>query len=128
MSYTKVTNFATKDSLPSGDPDKIVKGSEINTEFNNIQTAITALNSTIGVLNNSVFTSISAIDVGKQFNGGSQYGAYITSPNPGFLVIWNNLNNTSSGIAAAINGAQARVYNPGGDHYANYIKVTFGTG
>jgi hypothetical protein len=38
--YTPSTNFATKDALPSGDPLKIVKGTEINTEFVNIQTAI----------------------------------------------------------------------------------------
>ena len=38
--YTKSTNFATKDSLPSGDALKIVKGTEIDTEFNNIATAI----------------------------------------------------------------------------------------
>ena len=81
-----------------------------------------------GLSGTSAITSVSSIDVGKQFNGGSQYGAYITAPNPGFLVIWNNTNNTSSGIAAAINGGQARVYNPGGDHYANFIKVTFGSG
>ena len=40
--YTKSTNFATKDALPSGDPLKIVKGTEIDTEFNNIATAITS--------------------------------------------------------------------------------------
>jgi hypothetical protein len=38
--YTQSTNFATKDALPSGDPLKIVKGTEINTEFVNISTAI----------------------------------------------------------------------------------------
>lgn len=38
--YTKSTNFATKDNLSSGNPLKIVKGTEINTEFDNIQTAI----------------------------------------------------------------------------------------
>jgi len=38
--YTKSTNFATKDNLSSGDPLKIVKGTEIDTEFNNIATAI----------------------------------------------------------------------------------------
>jgi hypothetical protein len=38
--YTQSTNFATKDSLSSGDPLKIVKGTEINTEFVNISTAI----------------------------------------------------------------------------------------
>jgi phage gp45-like len=38
--YTKSTNFATKDNLSSGNPLKIVKGTEIDTEFNNIATAI----------------------------------------------------------------------------------------
>jgi len=38
--YTKTTNFATKDSLPSGNPAKIVKGTEIDTEFNNIAVAV----------------------------------------------------------------------------------------
>jgi hypothetical protein len=38
--YTQSTNFATKDALSSGDPLKIVKGTEINTEFVNISVAI----------------------------------------------------------------------------------------
>ena len=38
--YTKATNFASKDSLSSGNALKIVKGTEIDTEFNNIATAI----------------------------------------------------------------------------------------
>jgi hypothetical protein len=38
--YTKATNFASKDSLSSGNPLKIVKGTEIDTEFNSIATAV----------------------------------------------------------------------------------------
>ena len=38
--YTKSTNFAIKDSLISGDPAKIVKGTEIDTELVNIQSAV----------------------------------------------------------------------------------------
>lgn len=38
--YVKSTNFASKDSLSSGNPSKIVKGTEIDTEFNNIATAV----------------------------------------------------------------------------------------
>jgi len=38
--YVQSTNFATKDALPSGDPLKIVKGTEINTEFVNIAVAV----------------------------------------------------------------------------------------
>jgi hypothetical protein len=38
--YTKTTNFASKDNLSPGNPLKIVKGTEIDTEFNNIATAV----------------------------------------------------------------------------------------
>lgn len=38
--YTKATNFAIKDSLNTGNPSKIIKGTEINTEFDAIQSAI----------------------------------------------------------------------------------------
>lgn len=40
--YVKSTNFASKDSLASGNPLKIVKGTEIDIEFNSIATAITS--------------------------------------------------------------------------------------
>jgi hypothetical protein len=49
--YIKSTNFASKDSLASGNPLKIVKGTEIDTEFNNIATAVaTKLDSNGGTL------------------------------------------------------------------------------
>lgn len=38
--YTKATNFAAKDGLPSGNAGKIVKGTEIDTEFTAIASAI----------------------------------------------------------------------------------------
>ena len=37
--YTVTTDFAAKDSLPSGNSGKIIKGSEFSAEFNNIATA-----------------------------------------------------------------------------------------
>ena len=38
--YVKSTDFASKDALASGNASKIVKGTEIDTEFNNIATAV----------------------------------------------------------------------------------------
>ena len=38
--YTKTTDFAAKDSLPSGDSGNIIKGAEFETEFDAISTAI----------------------------------------------------------------------------------------
>ena len=38
--YTTTTNFTAKDSLPSGDSGKVIRGSEFDTEFTAISTAI----------------------------------------------------------------------------------------
>ncbi len=40
--YTKTTNFAIKDGLVSGNPSKIIKGTEIDTEYNNIASAVSS--------------------------------------------------------------------------------------
>lgn len=45
--YTKATNFLAKDSLASGDPAKIIKGSEFDVEFNALQTAVNSKANTI---------------------------------------------------------------------------------
>ena len=39
ISYVVTTNFGAKDSLPTGDANKIIKGSEFTTEFNAIKSA-----------------------------------------------------------------------------------------
>lgn len=38
--YTKATNFAIKDTLATGNVNKIVRGTEIDTEFTAIATAV----------------------------------------------------------------------------------------
>ena len=38
--YVKSTNFTAKDTLPQGDANKVIRGSEFDTEFNAIQTAV----------------------------------------------------------------------------------------
>lgn len=55
-SYVKSTNFASKDSLASGNPLKIIKGTEIDTEFNNIATAV----ATKSDINSPTFTGTPA--------------------------------------------------------------------
>ena len=46
--YTKTTDFEAKDSLPSGDSGKIIKGAEFETEFDNIATAVATKADTAG--------------------------------------------------------------------------------
>lgn len=38
--YTKSTNFAVKDGLITGNPNKIIKGTEIDTELTAVSSAI----------------------------------------------------------------------------------------
>jgi len=38
--YVKSTNFTAKDSLPSGDANKVIRGSEFDTEFDALATAV----------------------------------------------------------------------------------------
>lgn len=45
-SYTKATDFAAKDTLTSGDPDKVVKGTEIDDEFTLIEAAVNSKSNT----------------------------------------------------------------------------------
>ena len=58
--YTKSTDFAAKDALASGNAGKIVKGTEIDTEFNNIATAV----ATKADLASPTFTGTPALPTG----------------------------------------------------------------
>ena len=46
--YTKTTDFEAKDSLPTGDSGKIIRGAEFETEFDAISTAIATKADTAG--------------------------------------------------------------------------------
>lgn len=67
--YLKSTNFATKDALPSGNAGKIVKGTEIDNEFNAIADAVESkadlLNPVFsGLLTTDTLTTGGATNVG----------------------------------------------------------------
>ena len=54
--YTKLTDFASKDTLPTGNAAKIVKGTEIDDEFEAIETAV----ATKANINSPTFTGVPA--------------------------------------------------------------------
>ena len=54
--YTKLTDFASKDTLPTGNAAKIVKGTEIDDEFESIETAV----ATKANINSPTFTGTPA--------------------------------------------------------------------
>jgi len=64
--YTKTVNFAAKDALTTGDSNKVVKGTEIDTEFNNIATAVATkfdTSSTVAVANGGTGATTAATAV-----------------------------------------------------------------
>jgi hypothetical protein len=70
--YTKSTNFATKDNLTPGDPLKVVRGTEIDTEFNNISTAIaTKTDNSAAAITGGSITGITDLAVADGGTGAS---------------------------------------------------------
>jgi len=84
--YAKSTNFAVKDTLTSGDPNKIVSGAEIDTEFNNIASASTTKIDKVPAAetgNVAKFTATGALE-----DTGSPASALIPS---GGIIMWSGL-------------------------------------
>ncbi len=68
--YVKTVDFASKDSLTTGNPLKVVKGTEINTEFANVAIA----SATKAESNNGLHTgttTITTIALGGTLSGGT---------------------------------------------------------
>jgi microcystin-dependent protein len=87
--YVKSTSFASKDALPAGNPLKIVKGTEIDTEFNNIAIAV----ATKADLLNPVFTGIPTAATAATGTSTTQLAttAFATaaiSPFTGSILMW----------------------------------------
>jgi len=73
--YVKTTNFTAKDSLASGDPNKVIRGSEFDVEFNNIAVAVATKIEAAG----PTFTGTTTVDnltVSGTFNGTIAGGTY----------------------------------------------------
>ena len=135
--YTKSTNFATKDNLSPGDPLKIVRGTEIDTEFNNIATAIatktdnasvaitggTIDGTTIGATTASTgaFTTVAASG-NVTMSGGTANGvAYLN----GSKVVTSGSALTFDGTNFGIGGTgQLRFATSGGSVGDNWIQTT----
>jgi hypothetical protein len=94
--YTKATNFASKDSLLTGNPLKIVKGTEIDNEFNAIATAISTKFDTAslagalatptpigsGTANSGAFTTLSASSTVSGAGFTTFLNNYMLAPGP----------------------------------------------
>tara|TARA_R110000796_G_scaffold69170_4_gene157983 strand:+ start:2438 stop:4141 length:1704 start_codon:yes stop_codon:yes gene_type:complete len=80
--YTKSTNFAVKDTLPTGDPGKVIKGTEFDAEFNNIQTSNNSKANKANSALTGVTTIASATITTADINGGTLDAAIIGATTP----------------------------------------------
>lgn len=89
--YVKATNFYSKDALLTGDPDKIIKGAEIDDEFNAIATAI----ATKANLNSPNFTGTPTVPTAPSTTNTTQAASTafvfsaISAALTGVIVMWS---------------------------------------
>ena len=55
MSYNKATDFALKDTLTSGDPDKVIRGVEIDAELEAVEDAIDSIENGVTTINGGTY-------------------------------------------------------------------------
>ncbi len=77
--YTYTTNYLAKDSLPSGDSAKIIKGADFDNDFNAIQSAIS---SKVDIAGDTITGDLLFNDnVKANFGNGSDLNIYHTGTN-----------------------------------------------
>lgn len=146
-SYTKTVDFSAKDSLVSGDTNKRIRGTEINTEFANVQTAVnskldsasfTATNITSGTLgvlyggtgqSSTTYCSLTAnvtgvLPVGNGGTGVNTFGGTNTLLYTSAANTLQNLTTTNTGVLIT-NSSGAISWLPGTT--ANRVLKTNGT-
>jgi hypothetical protein len=109
--YSKTTNFTAKDALSTGDPNKLVKGADFDTEFDSIATAVATKYDSddiasqavaeAGTSNTTVMTPLRTqnwADTWKAENAGMLGDIHaLASPGADRLLFWDN-----SAAAAAL--------------------------
>ena len=120
--YTVTTNFGAKDSLPSGNAGKVIKGFEFTTEFTNIQTAIATKADTAGDTFTGAVTFDAAVTLNADvtFNTNTMFvdvsanrvGINTTNPQAPLHVHGDiNLGNSAGADAAHVEIASLNFYN-----------------
>lgn len=112
--YTQTTDFSVKDSLASGDSNKIIRGSEFDTEFTNIAAAITSK----ADLASPTFTGTPAAPTAGSGTNTTQIAttAFVQSA----------IGSISSGVTSVAAGTDLTVTGTGSGPYTGAVTVSAG--
>jgi hypothetical protein len=117
--YTITTNFASKDTLISGNPLKLIKGADFTTEFTNIATAITSKQDSIQQTAAEITAGVTPTNLIYPPGNILRYG---TNTTPGTTDMTTAI---TKAIAVAMAGGGAVIAPPGIYLYTAQITTAF---
>lgn len=131
--YTKITDFAAKDTLPTGSAGKIIRGSEFETEFDNISTAIATKADIDGQTMTNVDIDSGAIDGTAIGANSASTGAFssltaTTADIDGGTIDGTNIGATTAGTAEFTSLTAGGLVYPTSDGTADQVLTTDGSG
>ena len=112
ITYTPTTNFGAKDSLPTNDPDKVIKGSEFTTEFTALQTAFSLAAPNASPTFTGTVT-IASVDI----NGGTIDGVTIGGSSAGAITGTTGQFNTSLNVDGTVTADGGTIVSTGSDAF-----------
>ena len=118
--YNKATNFAVKDTLTSGDPDKVVSGAEIDNEFNSISSAVT---SKADKVSSATTDNFAALDANGNLKDSGKSPESVAPP-PGSVTMYA----ASSAPSGWLECDGSNVNRATFPNLFNAIGITFGSG
>ena len=121
--YSKTTDFAAKDALATGNANKIVKGTEIDDEFDAIQTAV----NTKADKNNAALTGTPTAPTATAGTNNTQLAttAFVETASTTAAITSGTIDNTVIGGTTAAAGTFTNLYSD--SISASYLQVDGGT-
>lgn len=122
--YTKATDFAAKDALPSGDAAKVIKGAEFEDEFDAIATAVNSKSDTASPTFTGTVT-IPTAAVTTFTLGGTTVTATASELNilDGVTATTAELNLVDGSSAGTVTNSKAVVYSAAGQVKATTLSI-----
>ena len=132
--YVKSTNFTAKDSLPQGDANKVIRGSEFDTEFTAISVAIATKANTAGPTFTGTATfdgltatgtvNLTGANVSTNIDGGTIDGVTIGGSTPGAGTFTSLVATTADINGGAVDGVTIGGSSAGSGTFSSLVATT----